>query len=126
MSAVTTARAARVVRRSPIGDALETFSSAHLAAEEARANLTRAQAAGVEELPPGVEFLFAEADARFEALWRLLGDDASVRRMAEAGCGEDVAPDYIGRRRVSPKPASSGDWRESVGSVDWSRGRGAA
>lgn len=36
--------------------------------------------------------------------------------------------EYVGRRRrVVPKAASSGDWRESVGTTDWSRsGRDAA
>lgn len=103
-------------------DAQDEFFHAHSAAEEARGH-TREQQAGNAQLPPGTEYLIGEADARWDALLGLASLDVVEREV-----GEDVASEYQGRRRrvtnkVQPLAA---DWRESVGAVDWTRGRGAA
>lgn len=100
--------------------AVEAFWPAHDAAEEARLNLTRAQSAGVEELPADAEFLFGEADDRFARLLRLTG----LYERVAAILGPDVASLYGIRPPVVNKVTPAQDWETAVG--DWGQSRGAA
>jgi hypothetical protein len=99
-------------------DVLAAFGAAHEAAKQARGH-TREQRAGNAEPPPGSEYWIGEADARWDALLRLASLD-----VVEQVVGEGVASEYMGRRRrvVNKTEPLAGDWRESVGRVDWSRG----
>lgn len=105
-----------------LAQALQRLHDAHTAAEEARAELTRAQAAGVDPLPPGVEFLFESANSSWQELLALAGEDAD---WIESYIDDDVTREYGGDRRrrsghvVAP---TFGSWQESVGNMDWSRG----
>jgi hypothetical protein len=107
-------------RPTDVRDAVRAFLAADTVAEEARGGLTREQAAGYAELPPDVEFLFCEADDRYESLLRLVGLDEVVARLTGG-----VSADYADRRPphvVNKTEPLAGDWRESVGRVDWTRG----
>lgn len=111
-----------------MAQAMQRFLDAHAAADEVRADLTRAQAAGVDPLPPGVEFLFEAANSSWQELLALAGEDSEwVQAAAESQIGEASMREYAGRRRrsghvVAPRFSS---WEESVGNLDWSGGRAA-
>jgi hypothetical protein len=91
---------------SPLMDAAEAAYYAQLAANEAHGNLTRAQSAGVDPMPPGAEYLLAEAEYRWRQFAKLTG---------------------IGRPESKPAVEPTfPDWQSSVGAVDWSRSRGGA
>lgn len=124
MSTLTrTAVAAATPSPADVQDAVSAFLSADAAAEEARGGLTREQAAGNAGLPPAAEFLFGEADTRYEALLKLVGLDEIMARLTG-----DVSSEYADRRppHVTNKTEPlADDWRDSVGRTDWSKG-GAA
>lgn len=90
---------------SPLMQAAMTAHYASRAASEVLENLTPAQRAGVDELPPGAEFLLAEADYRWEQFAKLTG----------IGGGREP------KREVEPLAA---DWRDTT-VVDWAKGRAA-
>jgi hypothetical protein len=76
MSLLTHAAPARTIPSpADVLDAIDAYNAAETAAAEARANLTRAQRADVEELPPGVEYLLCEAEYRWDALLKVVGID---------------------------------------------------
>lgn len=117
-------------RRDPqMAQALQRFYDAHTAAEEVRADLTRAQAAGVDPLPSGVEFLVESANSAWQELLALAGEDQGwVHDAAESRLGKVTMREYSGRRRRSGHVVAPtfGSWQESVGNMDWSRGGAAA
>lgn len=110
-----------------MAQAWQRFYDAHAAAEEARVDLTRPQAAGVDPLPPGVEFLFEAANSAWQELLALAGEDTD---WIESYIDNDIAREYggAGRRRRSGHVVQPtfGSWQESVGNMDWSRGGAAA
>lgn len=114
-------------RRDPrMAQAWQRFYNAHTAAEEACADLTRAQAAGVDPLPPGVEFLFEAANSAWRELEALAGEDTEWMQAAVLSqLGETAARQYAGRRRPSGHVVAPlfSSWEESVGKLDWSKGR---
>lgn len=117
-------------RRDPrMAQAWQRFYDAHTAAEEARVDLTRAQAAGVDPLPPGVEFLFEAANSAWRELEALAGEDAEWMQAADLSqLGATAAREYAGRRRPSGHVMAPlfSSWEESVGKLNWSTGRDAA
>lgn len=110
-------------RRDPqMAQALQRFYDAHTAAEQARADLTRAQASGHDPLPPGVEFLFESANSAWQELLALAGEDREwACSRVEADLGRVSAREYTGRRRRGPGEAVT-----QSGPLDWSQAGRAA
>jgi len=117
-------------RRDPrMSQAMQRFLDAHAAADEARADLTRAQAAGVDPLPRTAAYLFESANSSFHELRALMGEDAEwIEAAMESQIGEVSMREYAGRRRRSGHVVAPlfSSWEESVGKLDWSKGREAA
>lgn len=114
--------------------AAEAFRAAHAAAEQVRFGLTRGQESGPDALPPGAEYLLEEAQYRYDRLLALTGLDGQVsailaRQMSDEEIDEvlGAAAEYSPRPTVTDaKPPTFDDWRDSIGRIDWSTGRGAA
>lgn len=117
-------------RRDPkVAQAMQRFLNAHAAAEEACTGLTRAQASGPDPLPRNAAYLIESANLAWQELLVLAGEDRDwVHDQAERRLGEVTMREYQGRRRRSGHVVQPtfGSWQESVGNMDWSRGRGAA
>jgi len=82
----------------------------------------------VDPLPPGVEFLFEAANSAWQELLALAGEDEEWMHAADLSqLGTTAAREYAGRRRPSGHVVAPlfSSWEESVGKLDWSKGRAA-
>jgi hypothetical protein len=119
----------RTPRPQDVRDAARAFTAAHEAAEEAFGGLTAEQEAGYAALPPEVEFLLDEAQRRSETLLKVAGLHDVVTSILGLRMTDDEIDDalnaasgYPQRPKVPNAVPTSGDWRNHVAGVDWTRG----
>lgn len=108
-----------------LAQAMQRFLNAHAAAKGACVGLTRAQAAGVDPLPRTAAYLLESANSAWQEALALAGEDTDwVQAEAESELGAASMRGYSRRRRsghvVAPTFSS---WKESIGNLDWSKGR---
>lgn len=94
-------------------DAVDAFVSAHEAYLDACPGRSWWELSAAEE--DELQYLHGVAEERWSALVAAWPESALPSRVREAGAGYE-RPKTVGA-------AVCTDWRESVGAVDWSRGR---
>lgn len=111
--------------------AAHAFRVADAAAEKARAGLTPGQESGPDGLPAGAEYLFEEAQHRYEKLLELTGLDAKVFAIRARPLSDQEIDDILGAaagytappKVVNTAQTSATDWRDSIGKCDWGASR---